>query len=59
VNKNTTQEIGMNGLTKIAQKQKALKAFVRVNQLLQMISSGKLQSTDDATILVITKSDES
>ena len=59
VNKNTTQEIGMNGLTKIAQKQKALKAFDRVNQLLQMISSGKLKSTDDATILVITKSDES
>ncbi len=59
VNKNIAQEIGMNGLTKIAQKQKDMKTIDRVNQLLQMISSGKLKSTDDATILVITKSNES
>jgi len=53
VAKDKEQEIGMEGLLRISQKQTTLTAIERVQQTLGLIRSQKLRATDDATILVI------
>ena len=53
VAKDKEQEIGMEGLLRITQKQTTLTAMQRVEQTLGLIRNQKLRATDDATILVI------
>ena len=53
VTKDKEQEIGMEGLLRITQKQTTLSAIERTKQTLALIRSQKLRATDDATILVI------
>jgi hypothetical protein len=53
VTKDKEQEIGMEGLLRITQKQTTLSAIERAKQTLALIRSQKLRATDDATILVI------
>ena len=51
--KDKEQEIGMEGLLRITQKQTTLNAIQRVEQILGLIRNQKLRATDDSTILVI------
>ena len=53
VAKDKEQEIGMEGLLRITQKQTTFTAMQRVEQTLGLIRNQKLRATDDATILVI------
>ena len=53
VAKDKEQEIGMEGLLRISQKQTTMTALQRVEQTLGFIRNQKLRATDDATILVI------
>jgi serine phosphatase RsbU (regulator of sigma subunit) len=53
VAKDKEQEIGMEGLLRISQKQSTMTALQRVEQTLGFIRNQKLRATDDATILVI------
>jgi|GEM_PF-938208 len=53
VAKDKEQEIGMEGLLRITQKQTTLTPMQRVEQTLGLIRNQKLRATDDATILVI------
>lgn len=55
VNQHKSMELGMEGLTKLAQKHLALDAVTQVDQVLDLIRTQKMTVNDDSTLLVIAR----